>query len=155
MPAAHQRSAMFPLCQCLTLRLWVRAMEIIDSIEFVLRNVRASVGGTARRSTVSVSDNPSRSEAAAPGWVRSSHRRDRNRRIGWQAGQLAGGIDLHVAPIAHARQQHVRNGQQVITRARLLGSTTSIFETWPVARLSIDPIPPAPKIDTTPVRLFR
>src|SRR6266540_3289250 len=71
-PAAHQRSAMLPFCQSFMLWLWVRAMEIIDSMLFVLRRVRASVGGTPRRSTVSVSARPSRSDAAAPGWVRSS-----------------------------------------------------------------------------------
>jgi hypothetical protein len=32
MPAAHQRSAMLPLCQFFTFREWVRAMEIIDSM---------------------------------------------------------------------------------------------------------------------------
>jgi hypothetical protein len=38
------------------------------------RSVRASVGGTSRRKMVSVSAMPSRSEAAAPGWVLSSSR---------------------------------------------------------------------------------
>ena len=69
MPAAHQRNAMFPDCQCLTLRAWVRLIEIIDSMLLVERSVRARVGGTPRRSTVSVSVSPSRSDAAAPGWV--------------------------------------------------------------------------------------
>jgi len=44
-PAAHQRSAMAPFCQFLTLAEWVRAMEIIDSMLFAERNVRARVGG--------------------------------------------------------------------------------------------------------------
>ena len=63
---------MFPFCQFFTLVEWLRAIEIIDSMELVERSVRASVGGTPRRSTVSVSVRPSRSEAAAPGWVRCS-----------------------------------------------------------------------------------
>jgi len=37
---------------------WVRAMEIIDSMLLVERSVRARVGDTPRRSTVSVSDRP-------------------------------------------------------------------------------------------------
>src|SRR5450756_2420062 len=52
-PAAHQRSAMVPFCQFFTLLEWVRAMEIIDSMLLVERNVRARVGDTPRRSTVS------------------------------------------------------------------------------------------------------
>jgi hypothetical protein len=44
-------------------------MEIIDSMLSVLRSVRVTVGGTPERSTVSVSDRPSRSDAAAPGWM--------------------------------------------------------------------------------------
>ena len=50
-PAAHQRSAMVPFCQFLTLAEWVRAIEIIDSMQFVERSVRARVGGMPRRST--------------------------------------------------------------------------------------------------------
>src|SRR5665648_427314 len=50
----------------------VRAMEIIDSMLLVERNVRARVGATPRRSTVSVSARPSRRLPAAPGWVRSN-----------------------------------------------------------------------------------
>jgi hypothetical protein len=37
MPAAHQRNAICPPCQCCTSREWVRAMEIIDSMLFALR----------------------------------------------------------------------------------------------------------------------
>ena len=40
----------------------------------VERSVRASVGGTLSRKMVRVSAMPSRSEAAAPGWVLSSSR---------------------------------------------------------------------------------
>src|SRR5213080_4761986 len=69
MPAAHQRSAMVPFCQFFTFVEWLRAIEIIDSMLLVERSVRARVGGTPRRSTVSVSVSPSRSDAAAPGWV--------------------------------------------------------------------------------------
>jgi hypothetical protein len=35
--------------QCLTLRQWARATEIIDSMLFVLPTTRVSVGGTPRR----------------------------------------------------------------------------------------------------------
>src|SRR6476620_3216561 len=56
----------------LTLPAWVRQIEIMLSTALVERSVRASVGGMPRRSTVRVSDMPSRRLAAAPGWVRSS-----------------------------------------------------------------------------------
>ena len=36
-PAAHQRRAMVPFCQFFTLLEWVRAMEIIDSMQLVER----------------------------------------------------------------------------------------------------------------------
>jgi hypothetical protein len=68
------------------------------------------------------------------------------------AAQLADGMDLYVVPIAHPGHQQLRHGQQVI--AHRLGFATSIFETWPQARLSVNPIPPTPTIDTTPVRVF-
>jgi hypothetical protein len=67
MPAAHQRSAICPSRQRLTFALRTRQIEIIDSMALVERSVRASVGGTSRRSTVSVSSRPSRRLAAAPG----------------------------------------------------------------------------------------
>ena len=70
--SAHQRSAIFPFCQFFTFIEWVRAMEIIDSMLFVERSVRARVGDTFRRGTVNVSGRPSRSDPAAPGWVRSN-----------------------------------------------------------------------------------
>jgi hypothetical protein len=35
--------------QCLTLQQWARAIEIIDSMLFVLPRMRVSVGGTTRR----------------------------------------------------------------------------------------------------------
>jgi hypothetical protein len=73
-PAAHQRSAIVPSCQRLTLPAWSRQIEIIDSMVFVERSVRARVGGTPNRSTVRVSASPSRRLAAAPGWVLSSSR---------------------------------------------------------------------------------
>ncbi len=56
-----------PFCQFFTLVEWVRAMEIMDSMVLVLRSVRARVGDTSRRSTVSVSASASRRRAAAPG----------------------------------------------------------------------------------------
>jgi hypothetical protein len=39
LPTAHQRSAMVPFCQFFTSLEWVRAMEIIDSTQSVLRSV--------------------------------------------------------------------------------------------------------------------
>ena len=51
-PAAHQRSAICPSRQRLTLPACSRQTEIIDSMQFVERSVRARVGGTPRRSTV-------------------------------------------------------------------------------------------------------
>jgi len=77
-----------------TLREWVRAIEIIDSIAVVERSVRAN-DSTFSRGTVSVSSGPSRSDPAAPGWVRSSARArvpaglgaDGGRRRGEQLGQ--------------------------------------------------------------------
>jgi hypothetical protein len=42
---------MSPLCQFFTLAEWLRQIEIIDSMQFVLRRVRARVGGTPSRST--------------------------------------------------------------------------------------------------------
>jgi hypothetical protein len=74
MPAAIQRSTICPSRQRLTLAAWSRQISIIDSIELVLRNVRARVGGTPRRPMVKVSASPSRRLAAAPGWERSSSR---------------------------------------------------------------------------------
>src|SRR3954463_2244241 len=55
MPAAHQRSAICPSRQRLTLAEWARQMEIMLSMALVERSVRASVGGTPSRSTVRVS----------------------------------------------------------------------------------------------------
>ena len=72
MPAAHQRSAICPSRQRLTLRAWLRQIEIIDSIALVDLSVLARVGGTPRRSRVSVSSMPSRRLPAAPGWVLSN-----------------------------------------------------------------------------------
>jgi hypothetical protein len=40
-PAAHQRGAMVPSCQRLTLAAWSRQIEIIDSMVLVLWRVRA------------------------------------------------------------------------------------------------------------------
>jgi hypothetical protein len=39
----EERRRSYPYCQFFTFRLWVRAMEIIDSMLFVLRNVRAAL----------------------------------------------------------------------------------------------------------------
>jgi hypothetical protein len=66
-PAAHQRSAIVPSRQFLTLLACVRQIEIMLSTALVERKVRASVGGMPSRSTVRVSAMPSRRLAAAPG----------------------------------------------------------------------------------------
>jgi hypothetical protein len=71
-PGRAPPSAICPSRQRLTLPACSRQTETIDSIQFVERSVRASVGGTPRRRTVRVSSRPSRRLAAAPGWVRSS-----------------------------------------------------------------------------------
>ncbi len=65
-PAQRHSCHIAPFCQFVTLLEWVRAMEIIDSMQFVERKVRASVGDTPRRNTVSVSARPSRRLPAAP-----------------------------------------------------------------------------------------
>src|SRR5215467_2962684 len=69
MPAAHQRSAMVPSRHRLTFLLCSRQIPIIDSMLFVECSVCARVGGTPSRRMVRVSAMPSRSDAAAPGWV--------------------------------------------------------------------------------------
>src|SRR6266545_3449143 len=72
MPAAVQRSTICPSRQRVTLRLVVRAMEIIDSIGFEVVSVVASRPVIPSRATVNSSVMPSRSDAAAPGCLRSS-----------------------------------------------------------------------------------
>jgi hypothetical protein len=72
MPAAAQRRAIVPSCQCLTFLACSRQISIMDSMGLVDRRVRARVGGTPSRSTVRVSSRPSRRLAAAPGRVLSS-----------------------------------------------------------------------------------
>ncbi len=49
MPAAHQRSAICPSRQRLTLRLWSRQIEIIDSMGLVERKVRLSIDSDRER----------------------------------------------------------------------------------------------------------
>jgi hypothetical protein len=71
-PRGGSAQRIVPSRQFLTLLACVRQIEIMLSTEFVERNVRASVGGMARRSTVRVSAMPPRRLAAVPGWVRSS-----------------------------------------------------------------------------------
>ena len=71
-PAAVQRSAISPDRQRLTLRLVRRTHSIIDSHGLVEASVRFNEPVMPRRLSVSVSVIPSRSEAAAPGWLRSS-----------------------------------------------------------------------------------
>jgi len=65
-PAAVQRSAMSPDCQCLTLRELRRTHSIIGSHGLVA-SVRFSAPLIPRRGTVTFSSRPSRSDAAAPG----------------------------------------------------------------------------------------
>jgi hypothetical protein len=66
----------------------VAANSIMLSTQLVLRKVRARVGGTPRRSTVSVSVRPSRKDVAAVGWVRSSSlARDSN--YAWAASAVS------------------------------------------------------------------
>ena len=79
MPAAHQRSTIWPSRQRLTLVAWSRQISIIDSMALVDRRVRARVGGTPSRLTVSVSARPSRSDPAAPGWDRVRSRTSASR----------------------------------------------------------------------------
>jgi hypothetical protein len=66
-PAAVQRSTISPSVQCVTLRLVVRAIEIIESIGFEVTRVVASRPSMPSRATVNISSSPSRSDAAAPG----------------------------------------------------------------------------------------
>ena len=112
--------AMFPFCQFFTLREWVRAIETIDSIAVVERNVRANDGGTFSRSTVSVSCSPSRSDPAAPGWVRSS---SRARASSWgRRGQRGVGVVRPSHPFADHGAQVI--GQPVGDMRCLLQFTT-------------------------------
>ncbi len=61
----------------MTLRLWSRQIEIIDSMGLVERKVRLSIGGNPSATTVSVSSSPSRRLAAADGSVRCQLTRQR------------------------------------------------------------------------------
>ena len=70
-PAAVQRSTICPSRQRVTLRLVVRAIEIIDSTGLDVISVLASWPSMPRRVTVNISSRPSRSEAAAPGYLLS------------------------------------------------------------------------------------
>ena len=54
-PAAHQRKAIWPSRQRVMLLKCSRQIEIMLSIAFVDRKVRARVGGNPRRRTVRVS----------------------------------------------------------------------------------------------------
>ena len=58
---------MAPFCQFLTFAVVVRAMEIIDSMAFVVVNDRRIVGLTPRAVTVNISSRPSLSDLAASG----------------------------------------------------------------------------------------
>src|SRR5439155_23731681 len=72
MPAAVQRSTICPSRQRVTLRLVVRAMEIIDSIGLEVVNVRARLPVMPSLVTVNISSRPSRRLAAAPGCLRAN-----------------------------------------------------------------------------------
>ena len=71
-PGGHPRRHMSPFCQRLTLRAVRRTHSSIDSHGLVEASVALSAPRTPSRVTVSVSSRPSRSDAAAPGWLRSS-----------------------------------------------------------------------------------
>ena len=90
-PAAHQRSAICPSRQRLTLLACSPQTEIIDSMQFVERTVRAGVGGTPNRNTGSVSSRPSRTLAAAPGAV-EFFGQGQQRRLGLQRRRRMVGI---------------------------------------------------------------
>ena len=60
---------MCPSRQRVTLRFVVRALEIIDSTGLEVVRVLASRPSIPRRVTVNICSRPSRSDAAAPGWV--------------------------------------------------------------------------------------
>lgn len=66
-PAAVQRSTICPSRQRVTLRLMVRAIEIIDSTGFDVVKVLARRPSVPRGATVNISSSPSRSDDAAPG----------------------------------------------------------------------------------------
>src|SRR6478752_5358719 len=67
MPAAVQRSTIWPSRQRVTFRLVVRAMEIIDSMGLLVVRVLARRPSMPSRATVNISSSPSRSDAAALG----------------------------------------------------------------------------------------
>src|SRR3954464_15108499 len=97
MPAAVQRRHMSPFCQCLTLRLTRRTVSIIDSHGFVDASVRLCRPQMPRRVTVSVSSKPSRSEAAAPGWLADAAL---HQRAG--ADHVADGLAERLGALEHA-----------------------------------------------------
>src|ERR1700739_3165595 len=66
-PAAVQRSTIWPSRQRVTLRLVVRAIEIIDSMGLLVVRVLARRPSMPSRATVNISSSPSRSDAAALG----------------------------------------------------------------------------------------
>ena len=72
MPAAIHRFFIVPSRQFFTRPVVVRQIEIIDSMQFVFVNVRRNRTGIASRATVNISSSPSRNDAAASGWSRSS-----------------------------------------------------------------------------------
>src|SRR3954452_25066929 len=77
MPAAHQRSAICPSRQRVTLAEWARQMEIIDSMALVERSVRTSVGGTPGHPQAQHGEGLGQAlaeAAAALAWVLSSSR---------------------------------------------------------------------------------
>lgn len=67
-----QRRHISPFCQCSTLREERRTHSTSDSHGLVDSSVFLSLSVTPRRVTVNASCRPSRSDAAAPGWERSS-----------------------------------------------------------------------------------
>src|SRR3954452_23630743 len=94
MPAAVQRSTICPSRQRVTLRLVVRAMEIIDSTGFEVVRVVARRTSMPRRATVNISSSPSSRLVAAPGWLlASSPARSLARRSPWSGSGWTNAFD--------------------------------------------------------------
>src|SRR5271157_1047983 len=112
MPAAIQRFFMEPSFHLVTRPVVRLAIEIIDSMQFVVVSVPANVPPTPSRRTVNMSSSPSRSEAAASGWSASSS----------LARLLAA-----ASPLAASGWAKMRASRLSVTSARSLGRYPSMF----------------------------
>jgi hypothetical protein len=104
-----------------TLRLVVRAMEIIDSIGLEVVNVRARVPVMPSRVTVNISSRPSRSDAAAPG-VLAGQRGREGFRVAEPGGRVRVGEDpaqLGVDPATLGLGQMVGDVSSLVDSAAL------------------------------------